>query len=116
MSDDICPCCEAKRAAELVARGWERQSKQWEGAAKLLRKKLDRATAIAVVLSVQLADAHEATESAQALAGQLERLVNEQRAVIDELESDNAHLRAAIALLEHRLGEAHQGLTVAEGG
>ncbi len=72
MTDDICPCCKAKQRAELVAREWERQSRQWEGAAKVLRKKLDEANAIAVVLSTEL------------------------------------------AALEHRLGEAHQTLTVAE--
>ena len=41
MSGDICPCCEAKQRAELVAREWERQSKEWENIAKLQRSVLE---------------------------------------------------------------------------
>jgi hypothetical protein len=74
MTNDVCPCCEAKRAADLEAREWKRQSKQWEKVAQLQRASLDAAE-----------------KAIRALT----------------LERD---------ALEHRLGEAHQGLTVAEGG
>ena len=73
-----------------------------------------------------LADQVQHTKNAMDLVKQLEHLVNEQRAELDEERSwkrvaeirraELAQALATIAALEHRLGEAHQGLTVAEGG
>ncbi len=40
MTSDTCPCCEAKRAAELVAREWERQANQWKRVAEERRAEL----------------------------------------------------------------------------
>ena len=91
MSGDICPCCEARQRAELVAREWERQSKQWEGACKLLRKKLDEA------------------------AQQYVSAVDYRATVIASLRSELIDALATIAALERRLAEAQQG-AAAEGG
>ena len=80
-----------------------------------------------------LADQVQHTQNAMDLVKQLEHLVNEQRAELDEERSwkrvaeirraelaecieDSRALTATIAALERRLAEAQQGLTVAEGG
>jgi len=73
-----------------------------------------------------LADQVQHTKNAMDLVKQLEHLVNEQRAELDEERSwkrvaeirraELAQALAAIAALERRLAEAQQGLTVAEGG
>jgi len=73
-----------------------------------------------------LADQVQHTKNAMDLVKQLEHLVNEQRAELDEERSwkrvaeirraELAQALATIAALERRLAEAQQGLTVAEGG
>ena len=109
MSDDICPCCEAKQRAELVAREWERQSKQWEGACKLLRKKLDDADQ----QYISAVD-HRAT----VIAGLRSELDTQDKALNAALISAHeiiAKLEATIVALERRLAEAQQGPAAAGG-
>ena len=65
MDDNECPCCIARKQADIRAREWERQAKQWEGGCKLLRTKLDAALAELAAARTLIADLESRLGEAQ---------------------------------------------------